>query len=47
VADVQAWPAILQAVSPEDVVAAAREVLDRRHAVTGWAMRSETEKVTQ
>jgi zinc protease len=47
VADVEAWPAVLQAVSPEEVVVAAREVLDRRHAVTGWAMRSETEKVTQ
>lgn len=46
VADVQAWPGILQAVSEEDVVAAAREVLDRRHAVTGWAMAA-AEEVTK
>jgi len=36
VADVQAWPEVLQAVTPEDVMAAAAEVLDRRQAVTAW-----------
>ncbi|MGQ0565291.1 MAG: M16 family metallopeptidase [Gemmobacter sp.] len=36
VSDVQAWPDVLQAVTPDDVMAAAREVLDRRNAVTGW-----------
>jgi zinc protease len=36
VADIQAWPAALQAVTPEDVLAVAAEVLDRRRAVTGW-----------
>ena len=36
VADVQAWPGVLQAVTPDDVMAAAREVLDRRNSVTGW-----------
>ncbi len=36
VADVRAWPDILQAVTPDDVMAAARDVLDRRRAVTGW-----------
>ena len=41
VADVQAWPQILQAVTPEDVMAAARDVLDRRHAVTGYLTREE------
>jgi zinc protease len=35
VADVQAWPDVLQAVSAADVMAAAQEVLDRRTAVTG------------
>ena len=35
VADVQAWPDIVQAVTAEDVMAAAREVLDRKNAVTG------------
>lgn len=38
IADVQAWPEVLQAVTPEDVMAAARDVLDRRRAVTGWLM---------
>lgn len=41
VADVQAWPEALQAVTEEDVMAAARSVLDRRAAVTGWLMREE------
>ena len=36
VEDVQAWPDILQAVSAEDIMTAAREVLDRDKAVTGW-----------
>ena len=41
VADVQAWPEVLQAVTPEDVMAAAAAVLDRRQAVTGWLTRQE------
>jgi len=41
VEDVQAWPDILQAVSAEDVMAAARDVLDRKQAVTGWLMAEE------
>lgn len=36
VADVQAWPDILQAVTAGDVMVAAQEVLDRRTAVTGY-----------
>lgn len=36
VKDVQDWPDILQAVTPDDVMAAARKVLDRHNAVTGW-----------
>jgi zinc protease len=36
IADVQAWPDVLQAVTAEDVMAAARDVLDRRQSVTGW-----------
>ncbi|WP_066704550.1 M16 family metallopeptidase [Celeribacter ethanolicus] len=36
--DIEAWPDILQAVTPEDVMAAAHEVFDRRRAVTGWLM---------
>ncbi|SFJ51041.1 zinc protease [Celeribacter neptunius] len=34
--DVEAWPDILQSVTPEDVMAAAAEVFDRGRAVTGW-----------
>lgn len=44
VADVKAWPDILQAVTAEDIMAAAREVFDRRASVTGWIMQ---EEVTQ
>lgn len=36
--DIEAWPDSLQAVTPEDVMAAAAEVFNRRHAVTGWLM---------
>jgi zinc protease len=41
VADVQDWATVLQAVTPEDVMNAARAVLDRNKAVTGWLMREE------
>lgn len=34
--DVQAWPDIVQAVTPDEIMAAARDVLDRDNAVTGW-----------
>ncbi len=49
VADVQAWPDILQAVTPDDVMAAAREILVRTNAVTGWLQRQDDSnaKVTQ
>jgi zinc protease len=41
--DVEAWPEVLQAVTPEDVVAAARLVFDRRNAVTGYLMKDAVE----
>ena len=44
VQDVQDWPDILQAVSADDIMAAARAVLDPRQSVTGWVM---AEEVTQ
>lgn len=44
VADVQAWPDILQAVTPEDVMAAARDVFNRDNAVTGWLQREDDVK---
>lgn len=42
--DVKAWPDILQAVTAEDIMQAARDVFDKRASVTGWLMR---EEVTQ
>ena len=40
VEDVQAWPDVLQAVTAEDVLAAAQRVLDRDQSVTGWIIPS-------
>ncbi|MCV2867600.1 insulinase family protein [Defluviimonas sp. WL0002] len=47
VRDVQDWPSVLDAVTEDDVLAAAREVLDRRRAVTGWLMREGQEETMQ
>ncbi|KUF12870.1 M16 family metallopeptidase [Pseudoponticoccus marisrubri] len=47
VEDVQAWPEILDAVTGEDIIAAAREVFDRDRSVTGYLMNTETAEVTQ
>mmetsp|Transcript_22535 Transcript_22535/g.36539 ORF Transcript_22535/g.36539 Transcript_22535/m.36539 type:complete len:450 (+) Transcript_22535:4923-6272(+) len=41
VEDVQAWPDILQAVTADDIMDAARLVLNRDASVTGWLMRQE------
>jgi len=41
IADVQAWPDILQAVTGDDIVAAAREVLREETSVTGWLVNDE------
>ena len=41
IADVQAWPDILQAVTAEDIVEAARAVLRPEASVTGWQMQAE------
>lgn len=41
VADVEGWPAALEAVTPEDVMAAAARLLDPRQSVTGWLMAPE------
>jgi zinc protease len=41
VEDVENWPTVLEAVTPEDVVQAAVAVLDKRRAVTGWLMPEE------
>ncbi|WP_299609010.1 pitrilysin family protein [uncultured Tateyamaria sp.] len=47
VEDVQAWPDILQAVTEEDIMNAARTVLKREASVTGWLTRPVSEEVTQ
>lgn len=41
VADVQAWPDILQAVTEDDIIAAAKSVFNRANAVTGHVRKSE------
>ncbi len=41
VADVQAWPDILQEITVEEVMNAARNVLDRERSVTGYLMAPE------
>lgn len=41
VADVAAWPEILQSTTAEDVMTAARRVFDRKQSVTGWLMAPE------
>ena len=44
--DIEAWPDILQAVTGDDIIAAAQKVFDRRKAVTGHVRTASTE-VTQ
>ena len=41
VEDVDAWPGILDAVSEDDILAAAAEIFDRRKSVTGHVRQSE------
>lgn len=41
--DIRAWPDVLEAVTEEDVMEAARMVFDKRKAVTGWLAPSATE----
>ena len=41
VQDVQDWPNVLEAVTAEDIMAAAAKVFDRRGSVTGWLMKEE------
>lgn len=45
VEDVNAWPAILEAVTEDDILAAARDVFDPKASVTSWLKRPE--EVTQ
>jgi zinc protease len=34
--DIEAWPALLQEITAEEIIEAGRKVFDRRRAVTGW-----------
>ncbi len=43
VADVQAWPEVLQAVTEADIKAVAAKVFNRDQAVTGWVVSSQEE----
>ncbi|MDQ2089515.1 M16 family metallopeptidase [Marimonas arenosa] len=43
--DVQAWPDILQAVTEDEILAVAHEVLVRDHAVTGWLMSEDSGEI--
>ena len=47
VEDVEAWPDILQAVTGEDIIAAAEAVFQRNNAVTGWLRPPSAEEATQ
>lgn len=44
VQDVQDWPDILNDITPQEILAAGREVLDRRHAVTAWLQKPQAEE---
>jgi zinc protease len=46
-ADIKAWPDILDQVTKDDVMAVARDVLDRRRAVTGYIMTDGAEEAIQ
>jgi zinc protease len=39
--DIKAWPSVLDAITRDEVIEVAKEVLDRRRAVTGWLMPEE------
>lgn len=45
--DVDAWPRILEAVTEDDIIAAARKVFDRKNAVTGFIMPDAAPEVSQ
>ncbi len=47
IADIQEWPDILQSVTMDEVMQAARAVFDDRRAVTGWTMSQADTEVTQ
>jgi zinc protease len=46
VEDVQAWPDLLQSITEDEIIAAARDVFRKERSVTGWLQKPQ-EKVTQ
>lgn len=45
--DIEAWPEILQSITPDEIVAAARDVLNRKSSVTSYLRVSDQEEVSQ
>ena len=43
VEDVQAWPDVLQSVTEEDIMEAARGLFDKDRSVTGWLMKEDAQ----
>jgi len=41
VQDIEDWPKVLQSVTADDVMTAAKAIFDRKKSVTGWLMRAE------
>ena len=39
VEDIQAWPEVLQSITPDEIMAAAHEIFDDQKSVTGWLMK--------
>ncbi len=44
--DIEAWPAVLQSVTPDEILAAARAVLRPESSVTGWMLGTEDAPAT-
>jgi zinc protease len=47
IADIEAWPDILQSVTEEDVISAAHVIFDKTKAVTGWIMPPVTDEASE
>ncbi len=47
IADIQEWPNVLQSVSEDDILAAARMVFDERQSVTGWLSAPQNVEMSQ
>jgi zinc protease len=46
-ADVKAWPQVLQDVTPEEVIEAAKLLQDKRQAVTSWLTNPAAQEMTK